>query len=151
MKKLESVDDILDFAISNEEEAFNFYTGLAHKMENPHMQKIFEDFAGEEKKHKEKLIEVKEGKMLMPAQEKVTDLKISDYLVDAEENPEMEYQDALIVAMKKEKKAFQLYTDLAEATDDENVKNIFLFLAQEEAKHKLRLEIEYDDYILTEN
>lgn len=151
MKQFESVDEILDFAIGNEEKAFKFYTDLSRKMENPHMQKVFEEFASEEEKHREKLVEVKEGNLLVPAKEKVTDLKISDYLVDVEENPEMDYREALTVAMKKEKKAFQLYNDLAETTDNENVKNLFMFLAQEEAKHKLRLEIEYDEYILSDN
>ena len=58
---------------------------------------------------------------------------------------------ALILAMKKEKAAFQLYTDLAAETEDPEVKAIFEGLAQEEAKHKLRFEVEYDDMILTEN
>ncbi len=71
--------------------------------------------------------------------------------MDVEEEPEMNYQEALILAMKKEKKAFQLYMDLHEAADNENAKNIFIILAQEEAKHKLRLEIEYDEYILKED
>ena len=149
--QFESVDDILDFAISNEEKAFKFYTDLSLKMKNPHMQKVFDEFAGEEKKHREKLVAVKEGQLLVPSQEKITDLKISDYLLDVEEKPEMNYQEALILAMKKEKKAFQLYMDLHEAADNENAKNIFMLLAQEEAKHKLRLEIEYDEYILKED
>ncbi len=151
MIPFESVEDILDFAIGNEEKAFSFYMGLSGKMKNPRMQKVFEDFAREEKKHKDKLVAVKEGKLIVSDQEKITDLKISDYLVDVEEKPEMNYQEALILAMKKEKKAFRLYLDLSEATENENAKNIFKVLAQEEAKHKLRLEIEYDEYVLKEN
>ena len=34
---------------------------------------------------------------------------------------------------------------------DEDLRGLLLSLAQEEAKHKLRFEIEYDDRILTEN
>ena len=151
METFESIEDILDFAIDNEEKAFRFYTDLSLKMKNPHMQKVFHEFAGEEKNHREKLVAVKEGKLLVTAQDKVADLKISDYLVDVEEKPDMEYREALVVAMKKEKKAFRLYMDLVEAADDENTKNIFLFLAQEEAKHKLKLEIEYDEYVLSGN
>ena len=44
-----------------------------------------------------------------------------------------------------------LYSDLAELTTDPAQKGIFLQLAQEEARHKLRFEIEYDDFILQEN
>jgi rubrerythrin len=81
----------------------------------------------------------------------VLDLKIGDYLVDAELNPEMNYQEALMVAMKKEKFAFKMYTDLASVATDQNAKALLLSLAQEEAKHKLRFEVEYDEIILKEN
>jgi rubrerythrin len=53
--------------------------------------------------------------------------------------------------MKKEKAAFRLYSDLAGLADDAQLRNTFLFLAQEEAKHKLRFEIEYDENVLVEN
>ena len=53
--------------------------------------------------------------------------------------------------MKQEKAAFKLYSDLAEAAEDEGVRNTFLALAQEEAKHKLRFETEYDEHILSGN
>ena len=35
--------------------------------------------------------------------------------------------------------------------NDAELKSLFLRLAQEEAKHKLHFEIEYDEHILTEN
>jgi rubrerythrin len=57
----------------------------------------------------------------------------------------MDYQDALIVAMKKEKAAFRLYMDLADFTGDEGLKALLVMMAQEEAKHKLRFEVEYDE------
>ena len=53
--------------------------------------------------------------------------------------------------MKAEKNAYKLYSDLAGLTTDPAQKVIFQQLAQEEARHKLRFEIEYDDFILQEN
>lgn len=149
--KLDSIDSILDFAIEKEEDAFQFYNDLAGKMQRPHMKQIFEQFAKEEKGHKAKLQAVKEGKLLMPAQQKVMDLKIGDNLVDVELDAEIDYQQALILAMKAEKAAYKLYNDLAAATDDHNLRATFLTLAQEEAKHKLRFEVEYDEYVLKDN
>ncbi len=146
-----SVDEILDFAIQKEEEAAQFYTELAERMERPAMRLIFGDFAQEEVGHKKKLQAIKVGNIPAPMAKKVVDLKIGDYVIDIEPGPNLEYQEALIIAMKKEKAAFKLYNDLAALTDDENLRSTFLLLAQEEAKHKLRFEIEYDDYILTEN
>ena len=150
--EFDSVDAVLDFAINNEQNAYEFYMDLAGRMENPGMAKVFKDFAREEAGHKAKLIGIKKGKTLEPARAKVLDLKIGDYLVEEEDPSEVfDYQGALILAMKKEKKAFQLYTDLAGATDDPGLTDVMLNLAQEEAKHKLRFEIEYDDHILREN
>jgi len=83
--------------------------------------------------------------------EKIMDLKISDYIVKAKPTPDMSYQEALILAMNKEKAAFKLYLGLSEKAPNNDLKNLFLMLAQEESKHKLRFELEYDDYILKEN
>lgn len=151
MKEFESVDDILDFAIDREQEAVDFYTNAAGTVEKDWMKQVFEQFAREEKGHKAKLQAVKKGAKLMPHQEKVMDLKVGDYLAEVELAETMTYQQMLILAMKREKVAFKLYTDLAGKVDDEDVKNLFLGLAQEEAKHKLRFEVEYDDLILKDN
>jgi len=40
---------------------------------------------------------------------------------------------------------------LSGETTDPSMKALFLSLAQEESKHKLRFEVEYDEYILREN
>ena len=151
MSNFGSVDEALDFAIEKEQDAHDFYTDLASGMEKKWMAEIFMDFAKEEAGHKQKLISVKAGGKMAPAREKVADLKIAEYLADVEPETANDYQSALILAMKSEKAAFRLYTDLAASTDDAEIKDMFLALAQEEAKHKLRIEIEYDDTILAEN
>ena len=150
MDKFGSVNELLDFAIDKEEEANKFYTELAGKMDRPAMQQVFQEFAKEELKHKEKLLGIKAGKSLESAVQKITDLKIGDYLVDVEPSQDIDYQEALILAMKKEKASFKLYNNLAATTEDNNLQNLLLGLAQEEAKHKLRLEMEYDENFLTE-
>ncbi len=147
MQTFGSVDEILDFAIKEEQEAADFYMDLAGKMDKPWMKEVFEDFSAEERGHLQKLLSVKMGQRLLPAAEKVMDLKIADYLVDVEPSEEMGYQDALILAMKKEKAAFKLYTDLAAAANKEDMKKSLLALAQDEARHKLRFEIEYDNLL----
>ncbi len=147
----QNVDEILDFAINREQEAHDFYAGLAEKAQGQAMKATFAQFAKEELGHKKKLEGIKAGKGLLPVATKVIDLKIGDYLVDVEPGAELDYQQTLILAMKREKAAFRLYTDLAAVAEDSELKATFLGLAQEEAKHKLRFEIEYDENILTEN
>jgi rubrerythrin len=149
--KFDSVDAVLDYAIEKEQDAHDFYIQIAGKMSRPYMKEVFEGFAKEELGHKRKIEGIKSGKLMLSAEKQVMDLKIGDHLVDVDTSGDMDYQQALIVAMKAEKNAFILYNDLASATDSADLRNTFLALAQEEAKHKLRFEIEYDDYALKEN
>jgi rubrerythrin len=150
--EFKSVDEILDFAIKSEENAHRFYMDLSKRMEDKPMRKVFLELAGEESKHKVYFQELKEGKAIkLPSEGKIADLKITDYMVDPGVSSDMDYQDALNLAMKREKEAFKLYSGLAEMVEDEEMKKTFRVLADEEAKHKLRLEIMYDEEILTEN
>ena len=146
-----SINEILDFAIEKEQEASQFYTDWAKKLTSPNLRDMFEHFAQEELKHKEKLIWVQKGNTFQPSAKQVTDLKIVDYLVDIMPSPNMDYQEALIIAMKREKASFKLYNDLTEVAGTENLQSLFNALAQEEAKHKLRLETEYEKEIYSEN
>jgi len=151
VKEFKSIDDILDFAIGEEEGAQRFYESLASSARSSGLREVFEGFAREERGHRAKLEAIKKGHTREGFARGVQDIKIGDYLVDVEPTPETSYQEALIVAMKKEKAAFRLYSDLAAVAPDEEMRNTFLGLAQEEAKHKLRFEVEYDDNVLTDN
>jgi len=146
-----SVDDVLEYAVANELEAYQFYMSLATRMERPWMQDVFQQFAQEELGHKARLEDVRKGEVTLSVEGKVPDLRMADYLVVGEVSGDMDYQQALIIAMRKEKAAFRLYTDLAHRVGDEAFRTMFLSLAQEEAKHKLRFEVEYDDMMLTDN
>ncbi|RME28333.1 MAG: rubrerythrin [Deltaproteobacteria bacterium] len=151
MKTFETIEQIIEFAIKEEEASAAFYRSLAGKMDRQWMKKVFEDFAAEEEGHKQKLLKFQAGEIELPPQEKIQDLKISEYLVEADLTADMDYQQALMVAMKKEKAAFRMYTELAGVATSEDARQLLLALAQEEAKHKLRFETEYDDVILAEN
>lgn len=148
--QFKSVDDALDFAIAREEEAVQFYRELSHSVENPHTKQVFEGFSREEGAHRDKLVEIKKSGKLQASEKQIRSLNIADYTVDVAVSPGLSYQDALILAMKKEKAAFKLYSDLATGSTDTTIQAVFTMLAQEEARHKLRFEIEYDDF-LTEN
>lgn len=150
MGQFDSVEEVLDFAIAREVESRDFYMKLAERMENPAMRKVFENFAIEEFGHRLKLEAIQRGEILL-VEEQVKSLDIADYVVDVEPRPDMDYTDALVLAMKKEKAAYRLYLDLAAMAEDEKLTDMFLSLAQEEAKHKLRFEIEYDDTVLKES
>lgn len=150
MGNFASLNELLDFAIGEEERAERFYRDLASKMDAPHMRKVFDEFAAEERRHKAKLRQVKRGKLPEPFADTVGDLKVSDYVTDEPSGPDMDYQAALVLAMKAEKAAFRLYTDLAGKATDTKVRTALLGLAREEAAHKMRFEIEYESRYLDE-
>jgi rubrerythrin len=151
MKTFGSIDEVLDFAMKAEQEAVDFYTSLAEKMKSREIKEIFLQFAREEVGHKARLQKIRDEKVFDMEIEKVQDLKISDYVVSAKPSDDMEYADALVLAMKKEKAAFKLYTALSERTEIPELKKVFQALAVEESKHKLRFELEYDEYVMREN
>lgn len=151
MKEFENIDEILDFAINEEQQAVDFYISLAENAKNEYMKTTFFDFAKEEVNHKNRLMDIKQNGLFTMKPEMVADLKISDYTVSVHPTPNMTYSDALVLAMKKEKAAFKLYSKLAERAPDAGIKDVFLSLAAEESKHKLRFEIEYDEFVLKEN
>jgi rubrerythrin len=151
MKEMTTFDSILDFAIEEEQKAVEFYSELALMASSDEMREVFEEFAQEEVKHKAKLMYVKETGITNMPPENVADLKIADYIINVKASPNMSYQEALVVAMNKEKAAFRLYTSLSKRAEDPVLIELFAGLAQEESKHKLRFEVEYDDYVLREN
>jgi len=151
MKEFETIDDILDFAIQSEQNAVDFYSKLATESRNEEMKQVFVQFAKEEMGHKAGLLKIKTNGTFTVKDEIVLDLKMSDYLIDIEPTPDMSYEQALVIAMKREKNAFKLYTHLSAKAPTPELKKIFHSLAVEESKHKLRFELEYDEYILKEN
>lgn len=148
---MNTVDEILDYAIDQEQQAADFYASFAARTEKAGMKKILLEFAEEEKRHMERLLAVKAGDRKLTPEKEVLDLKISDYLVEIDAGGNISYQDALIFAMKRERAAFQLYSDMAEKVSDTNLKQVFVGLAKEEAKHKLFFETEYEERVLMHN
>ena len=151
MQEFQTINEILDFAVGKEQEAADMYFGLAKVAAHRDMREVFEQFAAEELGHKGKLLGFKKTGEILVQPTKIADLKIGDYLADVEIEEHLSYQKALILAMKLEKAAYKLYYDLALRTDNAPFKQILMMLANEEAKHKLRFEIEYDEQILKEN
>lgn len=137
--------------MEGEQGAVDLYTRLADGSVNSEMRDTFIQFAKEEMGHKARLLRIKTEGIAETRQIDVTNMKISDYLSEVTPGPNMDYRDALILAMSREKAAFKLYMRLSEEAQTGELKSVFLSLAQEEARHKLRFELEYDDYVLRDN
>ena len=145
MSKVNSNQEILEFAIAKEAEAHHFYLALAGRVDNRGMGKVLEELAEEELEHKRKL----ELEMMKLGKTASTELRAGrpsgDYiLADDEVVLDMDYKDVLLLAMEKEDAAFRIYVNLVGTIGDEQSREVLLALAQEEVRHKLRFEAEYD-------
>jgi rubrerythrin len=135
--------EALDFAIDNEQQSMRFYADLAARAPGAEMRALFQSLVREEQSHKNKLEAILKRGELPEAGKKVLKLNLSDYVPDVGSYENLDYGESLVVAMKKEAAAYHLYTDLAREVDDEELRRTFLFLAEEEARHRLRFEREY--------
>jgi rubrerythrin len=140
--------EVVRFAAEKEVQAYEFYMKAAEMTPYSGAKELFGELAGEEKRHRELLQEIRIEKVLQLRLDPVPDLKISDYLVEEELQPDADYASILRVAMKMEEHSLHLYNDLRDAAGDEDLRKLFTFLAQQEARHKLRLEKVYDEEIL---
>jgi len=145
MMKFESVDELLDAAIMREMNAQELYAKMASMVENPWMKKVLDGFAREERLHQAKLEAVKAGDISLQAM-KTGDLDaaIAGDIENSKPGAEMDYPELLAYAIGKENASVRLYTTMASLISQPELKDMFLKLAQEEANHKRRLEIEYD-------
>ena len=151
MDKFKNIEEILDFAIDNEIRAAEFYEKLSGQAKSKSMRETFEKFSKEERGHEARLKKIKDEGVFDAKKDDILDMKMSDYLVKSNTKGKMTYQDALILAMKREKAAYKLYKRLAKSAPTKELKIIFTKLAVEEANHKMNFEIEYDDYIYIDN
>ena len=140
--------EIIKFAIDKEINAFNFYTSAGQVAKYSGAKELFSDLAKEEVGHRKLLEKLDMEKIARVRIEPVPNLKISDYMVDVELKPDLSYADILRAAMKMEERALKLYTDMKESNKDQDINKLFTFLANEESKHKYRLEKIYDDEVL---
>lgn len=149
--KFRSFEDIIDFAIKKEEEAFEAYGEMIEIAKTPGLKRLLAELQADEKEHKKLLQNITKEKIESLKIQDVTDLKISDCLVEEPTSPEMNFQDLLILAAKKEQKAVDLYTRLEKKAKKEEIRKLFDFLIKQEKSHKLRLEEEYEKHVLEED
>ena len=147
--KLDSLDEILRFAIRKEVDAAAFYK-MAAERSNPGVKKTFKELAKMEEGHKKKLEDFDLKKIDQTELKKTRGLGLSEMLEDVPYSPDMSYADLLRMAIKNEEKSQQLYASTAKLVKEASLKKLLLILAQEESTHKEKLEKIYDKEVLQE-
>ena len=149
-----SMQDVVAFAINREEKARDFYSVCADYAQKKGIREFFLEMAKEEERHRQLLtdVDLSAEKPFTDLDEhgNVQDLHLSDFMVDVKFSPDITYQQALAMAMKKEEKAHAFYKAWRSRCASEQSEKLFSFLAEEELRHKRRLEEIYDNEILQE-
>lgn len=142
--KKKSLREILEVAISFEKSARDFYAGLVPKV-SKNLRYLVEELAAEEQTHFELFSQLAasidiEQQIQQQVRVPVEDHRFSDYvqLPDLGDHPDD--QSVLQYAMGREDAAMKQYRELADNTEVGPAHDLFAFLANEEAEHKLELE-----------
>ena len=121
--KLNSLDEILRFAIRKEADAAAFYR-MAADRSNPGVTKAFQELAKEEEGHKRKLEGFDPKKIEKMEVKETKGLGLSEMMEDVPYSSEMSYADLLRMAIKNEEKSQQLYTSTAKLVKEAKFEKI---------------------------
>lgn len=151
IKSKKSLKEILEVATSFEATARDFYTALIPRVSKK-LRWLVEELAREEAGHYRMFTELSAradiaeqigAEVLIPA----SDRKFSDavLLPDLGEHPDD--QTLLRYALGREHTAMEQYQSLADATEPGPIRDLFVYLANEETRHKNELEQLYYEMV----
>lgn len=148
---LDKLYEIIDYALERERDAVKFYKNLRDENIYKSSKELLNELIEMELDHINILLNFREKDIEKYRSTITLDAKFDKILKVINKEEELTPQDVLITAMQKEEESKQLYFELAQMTDDEFTKKVFMRLSDEEAKHKLKIQDIYEDQILTEN
>jgi rubrerythrin len=144
LQSKKSLAEILDVAIEFERTARDFYASLIPKV-SKQLRYLVEELAEEEQRHFDLFSELKARPDLDKQIEALVEVPASDkrfsdaiLLPDLGENPDD--QAVLQYALGREHAAMEQYHSLAENTAEGPIRELFVYLANEETLHKNQLE-----------
>ncbi|MBN2158517.1 MAG: ferritin family protein [Spirochaetes bacterium] len=140
------LEELIDKAIMREEEAFEFYSKLGATVADTAAKDALAFLAGEEKKHREFLVSYKSGKAGAGLKmSEVIDYKIAQHLDIPDIEKDVETKDVYLVAAHRELNSYNFYKGLADLQPAGEVKEMLLRMANEEMKHKEKVEYLYSN------
>jgi rubrerythrin len=142
-----NVKSIIETAIQKEREAHEFYMDLYNFVEDIIAKDALLFLAGEEKKHEEFLQHYLEGRYGADALQlsDVIDYEIAQYLGMPDIEKGMEAKDIYLIAAHRELNSYNFYKKLADIHPDGEVKDLLLKMANQELKHKEKVEYLYSN------
>ncbi|KPK72392.1 hypothetical protein AMJ87_04915 [candidate division WOR_3 bacterium SM23_60] len=146
-EKAHSVDDLLVEAMNSEIEAETFYIKAAEKAQSAAGKKLFSELADFEHNHFERVKTIIESRSqgtkmeILAAHPELPEIK-PELKGEFEPNKD-EIVELLTLGIKAEREAQRRYSEIAAQLDDNEGKEIFESLAEDERRHHALLEAQY--------
>lgn len=134
-------------AIKREEAANHFYSNLADKVDDAATRDTLLWIADEENKHKAFLEDYRDGKLTREQLQlsETVYYQIAEYQNEPEEKENMSRQEVFLLAAHREMKSHKFYLKLADLHAQVDVKEMLVKIANEELKHKEKMEYLYSN------
>jgi rubrerythrin len=143
----QSLQSVIEKAIRKEEEARAFYLGLHDLVEDALARETLKFLAGEELAHKEFLQAYLRGekKFTALAMDAPIDYHVAQYTDRPDPKKNMKSSDVYLVAAHREWSSYNFYKSLAALQPAGEVKEMLLRMADQELKHKEKVEYLYSN------
>ena len=148
--KTSDAKKIISLAIDREVEAYTFYRTVSEKVKDKALKSLFAELAGEEKQHREFLQGLLAKQVTTMHFDAKSDYKVGDALPTPNLTADLKPLEGIVIAIKKELEAMQMYTQLAKLSTDTEQQLLFSQLATMERGHKARLEDIYTNMAFPE-
>ena len=144
----DAIQKAIDFALAKEIEAEAFYKEWAENASSTAVKALFAELAAAENGHAEMLRRIRPDEIIAAGSNVEGRAGLVDFLEEIDPDPSMGIQEAMILAMKREATSVALYERLADFGGEAEA--LLRGLANEERKHRDRLEAEYNEHVMTE-
>lgn len=145
--KEQRLEAIIDLAIEKEEQSYNFYIALQSRVKDQGTRETLGFLAGEEVKHKEFLMRYRKGDLGPDTLRlsHVVDYSIAEHLEPPDLKETLEEKDAYLLAAHRELRAYNFYGALAAIHPEGTTRQMLDRMANEELKHKEKVEYLYSN------
>ncbi len=142
-----SLRSLIEMAIKNEEAANFFYEDLAKRVKDKSAQETLEFLAGQERGHRDFLAAYLKGEKSLNALGlgEPIDYHIAQYADKPDIQKDMNSSEIYLVAAHREWNSHNFYKGLASVQPDGEAKEMLLKMANEELKHKEKVEYLYSN------
>lgn len=150
MPEFHTVQDVLSMAIMLERASQEFYSQLIGRTQDSAIREFLAGLIQEERLHQQQLqnlVDTEADLLSLPVSAK----EVAGYLQAFNVPPTLDYKQAVLLAINKEKSAQMLYVIMAGLMEDQTLVQLFLRLSEQEKSHRDFFEKEYNRICLGEN